>query len=82
MKNQLHEGSLGYVINDRNEAVITADPAFAAAGLKEYTFPGEVNGYRVVGIQGDLCSETVERILLSEGIEWIGERAIHHCKNL
>ena len=71
-------GYFVYIKNEKNEAVIVGH--FLKG--KELIFPSLINGLKVVGIIGQQTNPSIEKIIISEGIEYVGHEVLVDYPNL
>ena len=67
-----------YIKNEKNEAVIVGH----FLNDKELIFPSVINGLKVIGIIGQQSDSYIEKLIISEGIEYVGHEVLVDYPNL
>ena len=87
-QDDLEENGFYYIVNDRNEAVITGyydvDEDYNPIGDKDVVVPSTLGGHPVTMIYDYAFSmlEVTESITIPEGVKVIGEAAFANCEGL
>ena len=76
------KGEWGYIKNSHNEAILIYNEWLNDKKFDELVFPHTVDNIKVIGILGEYRCEDIKRIVIEEGIEFVGDEVLVLCPKL